>query len=126
MNLYRQHVLQNITHDELISHFSHFNQDFQQCVLDVIQTRRPEVEDFLVNEYNSRENDLLSSFDWDLRWILGTNNLTTLRTQIVSLILNCKQHQNDELKTIFMEINREKLDQLIAILEECDQELSTT
>lgn len=124
MHLYRQHVLQNITDEELISNFSHFNQDFQQCVLDVIRTRRPEVEDFLVNEYNSRENDLLASFDWDLRWVLGTNNLTTLRTQIVTLILNCKQHDNVDLNTVFMEMSREKLDRLIAVLEECDRKLS--
>lgn len=123
--LYRQHVLQQISDEQFLAHFSHFNQDFQQVVLDVIRTRRPEVEDFLVNEHNARNNDLLSSFDWDLRWIMGTNNLTTLRSQIITLIFNCNQNKNPDLKTIFMEMDREKLDKLITVLEECDRKLSS-
>lgn len=125
VNLYRQFVLQKISDIELTAHFSHFNQDFQQCVLDVIQTRRADVEEFLVNEHNSRNNALLMSFDWDVRWIMGTNILPTSRSQIVTLILNCKENNNDNLKTKFMEINRQKLDELIAVLEECDRKLST-
>lgn len=116
--------METISEPELLSHFAHFNADFQQSVLDVLTTRRSEMEEFLVNEYNSRTNDLLMSFDWDLRWIMGTSNLTTLRTQIVTLILNCKTQSSADLKTVYMEMNKAELNKLIGILEECDKKLS--
>lgn len=118
-------MMESITEAQLLSHFSHLNPDFQRSVSDVVITRRAEMEEFLINEHNARINDLLMSFDWDLRWILGTNNLTTLRTQIVTLILNCRTSKSTELKTIYMEMNRTKLDRLIEILEECDKLLDS-
>lgn len=124
-NLYRQYVLHKLNDVELTAHFSHFNQDFQQCVLNVIRTRRAEVEEFLVNEHNARNNELLASFDWDVRWILGTNKLPSSQAQIVTLILNCKENKSDNLSTKYMEIDRTKLDQLIEVLEKCERELST-
>lgn len=123
-SLYRQYVLHKVNDAELTAHFSHFNHDFQQCVLEVIRIRRIEVEDFLVNEHNARQNDLLASFDWDVRWIMGTNKLPSSRSQIVTLILNCKENQSSDSKTKYMEMNRDKLNQLIEVLEECDRKLS--
>lgn len=113
-----------ISKAELISHFAHFNTDFQQSVLDVFTVRRNEMEEFLINEHNSRTNNLLTSFDWDIRWILGTSNMAALRTQITTLILNCKITKSCELKTIHMELSTEQIDKLIAILEECDAKLN--
>lgn len=114
-------MLETITEAQLLSHFPHLNPDFQRSVTDVVITRRAEMEEFLINEHNARINDLLMSFDWDLRWILGSNNLTTLRKQIVTLILNCKTNKSTELKRVYMEMDRTKLDRLIEILEECDK-----
>lgn len=125
-NIFREFMMESITEVQLLSHFSHLNPDFQRSVSDVLITRRAEMEEFLINEHNARHNDLLMSFDWDLRWILGTNNLTTLRKQIVTLILNCKTNNSTELKTFYMEMDRTKLDRLIAVLEECDKLLDST
>lgn len=100
-NLYRQFTLEIISEQQLLSHFAHFNQDFQQSVLDVAKTRSFEIQEFLVNEYNSQKNDLLQSFDWDLRWILGTSSLTSLRTQIATLVLNCRNSQLKDLNVSY-------------------------
>lgn len=123
-NVFREFMLETITEAQLLSHFSHLNPDFQHSVMDVVITRRAEMEEFLISEHNARINDLVTSFDWDLRWILGTNNFTTLRKQIVTLILNCKTVKSTELKRIYMEMDRTKLDRLIDILEECDKTLN--
>lgn len=125
-NIYRQFSLEMISEAELLSHFAHLNADFQQSVLDVFSVRRTEMQEFLIIEHNSRKNNLLMSFDWDIRWILGTSNMASLRTQIATLILNCKTQKSTELKTIHMELSREQVDKLIIILEKCDEKLSTS
>lgn len=123
--IYRQFVLEMISEAELLSHFAHFNADFQQSVLDVFTVRRIEIQEFLINEHNSRENPLLQSFDWDIRWILGTSNMAALRTQIATIILNCKcPKSNMDVKTIHMELSRQQIDEFIGILEECDEKLT--
>lgn len=125
--IYRQFVLEMISEAELLSHFAHFNADFQQSVLDVFAVRRIEIQEFLINEHNSRENPLLQSFDWDIRWILGTSNMAALRTQIATLILNCKwpKSTNVNSETIHMELSRQQIDKFIRILEECDEKLTS-
>lgn len=125
-NIYRQFILEMISEAELLSHFAHFNADFQQSVLDVISVRRTEMEEFLIVEHNSRNRNLLMSFDWDIRWILGTSNMASLRTQIATLILNCKTPKSTELKTIHMELSKEQIDKLITLLEKCDEKLSAS
>lgn len=124
--IYRQFILEVISEAELLSHFAHFNADFQQSVLDVFTVRRTEIQEFLINHHNSREHPLLQSFDWDIRWILGTSNMAALRTQIATIILNCKLPKSTmDLNTIHMELSREQIDRFIGILEECDEKLST-
>ncbi|XP_055315619.1 uncharacterized protein LOC129575707 [Sitodiplosis mosellana] len=123
-NIYRQFILEMISEAELLSHFAHFNADFQQSVLDVFSVRRTEMEEFLIIEHNSRKSNLLMSFDWDIRKILGTSNMASLHTQITSLILNCKTPNSTNLKTIHMELSREQIDKLITILEKCDKNLT--
>lgn len=125
-NIYRQHILELIPESELLSHFSHLNAGYQQSVLDVFTVRRNEIEEFLINEHNSQTNKLLMSFDWDIRWILGTSNMVSLRSQIATLILNCKSADKSDLETIHMELKRKHIDQLIGILEQCDQKMSIT
>lgn len=116
-------MLKQVTETELILHFTHLNHDLQQSVIDVIKVRQPEVEEFLVCEYNSRHNSLLSSFDWDLKWIMGSSTISNLRMQIATLSLNCRMKEG-QTKTIFFEMNRKKLNELIRVLEECEKKLN--
>lgn len=126
-NIYRQFILEMISETELLSHFAHFNADFQQSVLDVFTVRRTEMQEFLINEHNSRKDNLLMSFDWDIRWILGSSNMASLRTQIATLIFNCKTPDSTtDLKTIHMELSKQQIDKLIDILEKCNEKLSPT
>lgn len=123
--IYKDFTINAITEEELISHFAHLNQDLQQSVVDVLNTRRSEIEEFLISEYNSRKDNLLISFDWELKWIMGNNNLAADRSQLAKLILNCR-NGNDKfaVKTIDFEMNQKKLNELIRMLEECEKQLN--
>lgn len=90
----------------------------------MITIRRSEVEEFLIDEFNSRNDKLMVSFDWDLKWIMGSSSLPTLRTQLATLILNCRKNDGT-IDTVFFEMNRRKLNELIRMLEECEKKLET-
>ena len=94
--------------------------------MDVIQTRRPEVEAFLVQEHNSRNNNLLISFDWDVKWIMGSSSLAMWRTQVATLIMNCRNGAsgNSQRKEIFFEMTKKKLEEFINVLEDCSKTLN--
>ncbi|KAJ6633407.1 COMM domain-containing protein 8 [Pseudolycoriella hygida] len=124
-NIYKQFVLKQVTETELIFHFTHLNHDLQQSTVDVINARKPEVEDFLVREYNSRHNSCLSSFDWDLKWIMGSSTMSNLRMQIATLSFNCRM-KDGQMENFFFEMNRKKLNELIRVLEECEKKLHET
>lgn len=125
-NIYRQYSLEMISQSECLTHFAHFNTDFQQSVLDVFSVRRSKIEEFLINEHNARKNNLLTSFDWDVREIMGASNSVSLRTQIATIIFNCKTNSAAEQKTVHMELTQQQINQLIDILEKCDEQLSKT
>ncbi|KAG4073039.1 hypothetical protein HA402_009458 [Bradysia odoriphaga] len=122
-NIYKKFVLNEVTETELIFHFTHLNHDLQQSVIDVIKVRKPEVEEFLVCEHNSRHNSLLSSFDWDVKWIMGSSTMANLRMQVATLSLNCRMKEG-QTETVFFEMNRKKLNDLIRVLEECEKKLN--
>lgn len=93
--------------------------------MDVYTVRQTEIEEFLIAEHNARKNDLLVSFDWDVRHIMGTSNSVALRTHIATLIFNCKASGTSEPKTLHMELSRQRVDQLIDILEKLDEQMSS-
>lgn len=124
-SIYRQYSLEMIQQSELLTHFAHFNTDFQQSVLDVYAMRRIEVEEFLITEHNARKNELLMSFDWDVRQILGTSNAVGHRSHIASLILNLKGHESLGQRTIHMEMTRQRVDEFIDCLEKLSEQMSS-
>lgn len=121
---YRQFVMQQITDTELISHFAHLNQDLQQSVVDVIGVRRTEVEEFLVSEFNARDTKLLVSFDWDVKWIMGTSSIATVRQQLAMLVLNCRRSGGSGTETVSVEMRQPQVREMIRMLEACEKEMT--
>lgn len=121
---YRQYALEILLQSELLTHFAHFNTDFQQSVLDVYAMRRTEVEEFLITEHNARKNELLTSFDWDVRQILGASNAVGQRSHIATLILNLKAGKAMGQRTLHMEMTRPRLDEFIDCLEKLSEQMS--
>lgn len=108
--------MSEITETELLSNFSHLSSDLQNSVLSVIETRNSEVNDFLANLINSKNNKLMESFDWDLRWIMGNSSYSSYRKQIANIILNCRTGKGES-EIVHFEVGESELDKLIEILE---------
>lgn len=117
--IYKQFCLKEITSDQLLSHFTHLNQQLQQTVLDVITARKDCVFNFLLKEHNSKNAYLLESFNWDLRWVMGSSSLTSHRDQLVTLALTCTK--GGKKTTIPIELDKQKLNEFIKVLEDSEK-----
>lgn len=119
---YRRFALKQLGDTELSVKFAHLNADLQSSVLDVIRTRLPEVQDWLLVEYNSRENALVHSLDWDVKMVMGSSSMASLRQLLVTLVLQCcpkgGESNNETSKQIYFEMDRAKVQNLIGKLEE--------
>ncbi|XP_055641872.1 uncharacterized protein LOC129778787 [Toxorhynchites rutilus septentrionalis] len=115
--LVRQFCLNQITEIEFKSHFPSLSQSLQAALVEVITLRKPEVAQHLKNEINAIDNLLMESFDWDVKWIMGNSSLASRQEQITTLALNCRD-KDMRLKTVRCEMDREKLGELIRILEQ--------
>lgn len=103
---------------ELLSHFTNFDQEYSNKILEVIQSRKNDIEKYLLKKYNSRNNKLLETFDWDVKWMLGNNSLASQRTIFASLYLNCREgDSNTKMNMISMEMDKNDVDNLINLLE---------
>lgn len=91
----------------------------QTALVHSVELRKPEICQFLVNEINSKDNLLMESFDWDVKWIMGNSSLASTREQIATVMLNCRD-KDQKLKTVRFEMNRERLADMIEVLEKCD------
>ncbi|XP_058815828.1 uncharacterized protein LOC131679191 isoform X2 [Topomyia yanbarensis] len=118
--LLRQYCLNEINETELKSHFTQLSPATQRTLVDVIEQRKPEIAQFLINEINAKDNVLMESFDWDVKWIMGNSSLASIRQQIVTVAINCRG-KDLKLKTVRFEMNRERLEEFIRLLEQSDQ-----
>ncbi|EAT33795.1 AAEL013935-PA [Aedes aegypti] len=118
-NLIRQYCLGEINESELKSHFSNLSSSMQTALVHSVELRKPEICQFLVNKINSKDNLLMESFDWDVKWIMGNSSLASTREQIATVMLNCRD-KDQKLKTVRFEMNRERLADMIEVLEKCD------
>lgn len=121
-NIIRPFYLNEIDENEVIGNFSGIfralqdSTELQQSLLIILKNRQAEITEELTREINSRVNLLLTSFDWDINWIMGNSSLSTHRYQLATLILNCR-NKLGESENINFEVNYQQLDELIKLLE---------
>ncbi|XP_055549484.1 COMM domain-containing protein 8-like [Wyeomyia smithii] len=120
-SIIRQYCLEEINETELKAHFQGLSAGMQQTLLRTVDQRKSEIAQFLINEINARNNLLMESFDWDVKWIMGNSSVASMREQIATVVLNCRG-KDQHLKTVRFEMKREKLNELIKVLEECNLE----
>jgi COMM domain containing 8 len=122
-NAYQQYCLNVATADELKASFFNLSTEFQQIAVDVVEARKDEILAQIIANQNASKDLLLDSFDWDVKWILGNSSLSSQRQQFASFMLNCRD--GAKCKQINFEMTKARLDDLINVLEQCDQELSS-
>lgn len=87
-------------------------------VLKAIESRKPQVAKHLLKVHNSQEIPLMTSFDWDLKFITGSSSLASHREQKATLIFECDIKKSSE--TLSVEMSKDMIDKMINELESID------
>lgn len=122
---YKCYCLKAITETELLSNFAHMNPDLQQSIVEVFKARQPEIVEFLLREHNSRQDKLVESFDWDVRFVMGDSSLLTQRRQLTTVTLNCLEPGGNK-SLVHFQMNTGKLDEFIKVLEQSEASIMPT
>jgi len=112
----RLYSLRDLSEEELMSRFLHLPAELQRMAICIIKGRREEVITAQVEDVNCRTTPLMLSFDWNIRWVLGSSSLSNHKAQIVQLELLCR-HPKGEVKPLLIEMNKNDVDKMIELLE---------
>uniref|UniRef100_A0A182K2R8 COMM domain-containing protein n=1 Tax=Anopheles christyi TaxID=43041 RepID=A0A182K2R8_9DIPT len=116
--LVRKYCIGEVDDVQLRSHLSHLSPSRQDRVLEIVNLRRPEIARRLIDEVNRREGGvpLVESFDWNVSWVMGSSSLASLRKQLCTVALSCRDG-NSKPQTINFEMVREQVEEVIRQLE---------
>lgn len=98
----------------MLDHFP-LSPELKDCVLKAVEGRKLKICQHLMNKHNSRMTPLMTSFHWDIKFIIGNSSLSSHREQKASLIFEC-QHKNES-ESLSIEMNRDMIDRMIKELE---------
>jgi COMM domain containing 8 len=116
--VYSQYCSNQLTKSEMLDSFPVKN-EFKDCVLNAVELRKQKICDHLMSIHNSQNSPLMTSFDWDIKFILGNSSLASHREQKATLIFECDHRNNPE--TISVEMRKEMIDKMIKELESVSQ-----
>lgn len=122
-NIFRRYSKNDLNDTELVSHFPHLSQSHHKIILNVAETRKSDILDWILKEYNALEGNLLESFDWDVKWILGNNSLMSMREQIASLELISRNSVSNQRTSVTIEMDEKGVDKVLGALESCLEQL---
>lgn len=115
-NIFKSYCLDEINTNELLS-LPNLSDEYQQVILEAIESRRSEVSKFLLFEHNSQSSrDVLLNFDWEVNWIIGSSSMASTRQQMATLILNSKN--GNVMKSLTLELDRNMVNKIIQVLEQ--------
>uniref|UniRef100_A0A182R3X4 COMM domain-containing protein n=1 Tax=Anopheles funestus TaxID=62324 RepID=A0A182R3X4_ANOFN len=117
-NLVRKYCLGELDEVRLRSHLSQLSPARQDRVLEIVNLRRPEIAQRLIDEVNRREGGvpLVESFDWNVSWIMGSSSLASTRKQLCTVALACRDGDS-KTQTISFEMGRDQVEHVISELE---------
>uniref|UniRef100_A0A6B2ENR3 COMM domain-containing protein n=1 Tax=Phlebotomus kandelakii TaxID=1109342 RepID=A0A6B2ENR3_9DIPT len=107
----------------LKSYFSYLSRELQERIVAVLESRREEILRRLIFVKLSSEQKVMESFDWEVKWIIGSSSSSIFQKIITSLTLNCRKGSNSTEK-LHLEMDRQRLDELIKILEDCESRIA--
>ncbi|XP_055683854.1 uncharacterized protein LOC129790396 [Lutzomyia longipalpis] len=122
INIITQYCRAQIDQGTLKLYFSYLNPELQERALGIIESRKEEFLRHLIFASISIDQKAMESFDWDVKWILGSSSSSTVQKLITSLTLSCRKGKESPQK-LHVEMDKEHLDRLIAALEHCERHL---
>ncbi|XP_050078616.1 uncharacterized protein LOC126565477 [Anopheles maculipalpis] len=116
--LVRKYCLGEVDEVRFRSHLSQLSSKRVDRVLEIVNLRRPEIAQRLIDEVNRREGGvpLVESFDWNVSWIMGSSSLASMRKQLCTMTLACRDSDSKP-QAINFEMGREQVEEVIAQLE---------
>uniref|UniRef100_A0A182JK52 COMM domain-containing protein n=1 Tax=Anopheles atroparvus TaxID=41427 RepID=A0A182JK52_ANOAO len=114
----RKYCVGELDEGQLRTHLSQLPQSQQDRLVEIVNLRRPEIAQRLIDEVNRREGGvpLVESFDWDISWIMGSSSLASIRKQLCTVVLACRDVDSKP-KTVSFEMGREQVEEVIRHLE---------
>lgn len=122
-NIFRKYSKNDIKDAELVSHFPHLTLAQQQIILNVAVARKSDIQDWILKEYNAFEGNLLESFDWDVKWIMGNSSLLSMREQIATLELISRNSVTKCMTSVSVEMGKKGVEDVLVALENCLEKL---
>ncbi|XP_077477786.1 COMM domain-containing protein 8 [Stigmatopora argus] len=119
--LFRMSVGNGTSDEEVLASLSELSSSHSKAVLNVLKARREEIHNALLERTNSIASATLQDFDWQLKMALSSDNISSLQTPLLNLNLDVRE--NEALKPIIMEMNKEELNTFINSLEAANKVL---
>lgn len=106
-----------------------FSEEVNECLKICYDIRKDDVFQFIAKENVLKMgHNIVESFDWKLKWILGSSDLATIKEPVLQVDLYCVCLEADNLKRniVNFEANLEKVDELINELTKIKKELDSS
>ncbi|KAM4808947.1 COMM domain-containing protein 8 [Rhinophrynus dorsalis] len=101
--------------EEVVNQLSGLSAEHQEAILKCLRSRKPEIEEALVENMCAMSSAYLQDFDWQLKLALSSDKLSTLQMPLVNLDLDISE--NGSVTPVSIEMNKEELQNLINSLE---------
>lgn len=116
-----------INHDSTTEKLEFPSETISNSIRNCLNTRKQELEHHLIKTaFLEAEHNLVESFDWNLKWVLGNSMMPNNREPIIQLKLQCaRKNMDSKVKhNIDFEMNTVQVDHLISDLENILKKLS--
>jgi hypothetical protein len=115
-NIFTSYCSNQLTKSEMLDFFP-LSSDLKDCVLKAVEARKLQICKHLMNQNNSKNTPLMTSFDWDIKFIVGNSSLSSHREQKATLTLDCLHNNKPE--SLSIEMSRSAVEKMIKELENC-------
>ncbi|XP_035783151.1 uncharacterized protein LOC118461670 [Anopheles albimanus] len=118
-NLVRNYCVGELDADRFRSHFTNHSPEQQDRVLEIVNLRKPEIAQKLIDEVNRREGGvpLVEWFDWNVSWVMGSSSLASFRKQLCTVTLACRDADSRS-RMVSFEMDKGQVEDTIRQLEQ--------
>ncbi|XP_052868088.1 uncharacterized protein LOC128274043 [Anopheles cruzii] len=117
-NVLRKYCVGELDAGRFRSHFTNLSTVQQDRLVEIVNLRKAEIAQRLIDEVNRREGGvpLVEWFDWNVSWIMGSSSLASIRQQLCTVTFACRD-VDAKATTISFEMDRQQVDEVVRQLE---------
>ncbi|NXI35561.1 COMD8 protein, partial [Galbula dea] len=108
-------VGKKVSDEEAAQQINELNSSYQEAITKCLKGRKEEIRSALVESVNAISSAQLQDFDWQLKLALSSDKISMLQMPLLNLDLDVRE--NDQIKPVSIEMNKEELQNLINALE---------